>query len=158
MLYIDNVDFAKNNRALSGNLDAINLMRAAELFDELNGEVSYTIKGSIDNKNKPMLTIEICGKITTLCQNCMEKMEIPLKASSIVPIFYSENDLDQGLFGDEHQYDDGILADTNFDILNFVEDEVIMLLPLAPKHNRCKEFKHADKADSPFAALKQLLN
>lgn len=153
MIYIDNVDFAKKQQETSGKVHAANLIRASEIFDNLDGELDYTLSGSADNKNKPILKIRICGRITTLCQNCLEKLDIPIDYSGIVPIFYTEADMDIGLFGEDAEYEDGILADAHFDINSFIEDELIMILPIAPKHETCEEMAYHDKPDSPFRVL-----
>jgi uncharacterized protein len=155
--HIDNVDFAKNNHTTSGNIDVATLIRACDLFDELNGNVNYTLTGFVNENNLPTLKVTICGKIHTLCQTCLEKIEIHLDVQSSIPIFYTEADLDNALFGKDSIYDDGILADSNFEINNFIEDEIIMLLPTAPKHDQCIEVKHKDNENHPFAGLKQLL-
>lgn len=155
MKYIDNVDFAKKQQTTTGNTNASDLKRACEILEELSGNLQYTISGSIDDKNKPVLTVQIYGKITTLCQNCLEKMDISIDCSNVVPIFYTESDMDNALFGDDAQYADGILADANFDIKNFIEDEIIMSLPIAPKHETCKPITYSDKPNSPFSVLVQ---
>ncbi len=153
MKYFDNVQFAKNGQTITGSISSDNLKRTAEILEELSGSLDYTITGSIDDKNKPILTIRIYGKITTLCQNCLEKLDIPIDCSNIVAVFYNESDMDNALFGDEAGYDDGILADANFDIESFVEDELIMSLPIAPKHETCGQMKYHDKPNNPFSVL-----
>ncbi|MCC2624772.1 MAG: metal-binding protein [Burkholderiales bacterium] len=153
MKYIDNVNFAKKQRTINGSINSDSLKRTAEILEELGGDINYTIAGSIDHKNKPVLTIRIYGKITTLCQNCLEKLDIPIDCSNDVPIFYTEADMDNALFGDEAGYDDGILADANFDIESFVEDELIMSLPIAPKHKTCNLVEYHDKPNNPFSVL-----
>jgi uncharacterized protein len=153
MKYIDNVDFAKKGQTITGSISSDSLNRTAEILEELGGSLDYKIAGSIDHKNKPVLTIRIYGKIATLCQNCLEKLDIPIDCSNIVAIFYTESDMDNALFGDEAVYDDGILADANFDIESFVEDELIMSLPIAPKHETCGQIKYHDKPNNPFSVL-----
>ncbi|MCE3268519.1 MAG: metal-binding protein [Burkholderiales bacterium] len=153
MKYIDNVDFAKKLQTTSGNIDTQNLIRASELLEELSGNLQYTISGYINNKNKPVLTVQVCGKIMTLCQNCLEKLDISIDCTNDVPIFYTESDMDNALFGDEAEYTDGILADAHLDIQSFIEDELIMSLPIAPKHETCEPITYHDKPDSPFSVL-----
>lgn len=153
MKYIDNVDFAKKQQTIEGHVKAADLARACEILEELDGNLQYTISGSVNPKNKPVLTVRIYGTITTLCQNCLEKLDISIDCSNVVPIFYTESDMDNALFGDEAQYTDGILADATFDIESFVEDELIMSLPIAPKHTTCKPITYHEKPDSPFSVL-----
>lgn len=153
MKYIDNVDFAKKRQTISGEINVGSMARANEVFEELSGDLSYTISGSLDKKNKPILTVGIYGKITTLCQNCLKKLAIDINYSNILPIFYNETDMDNALFGEETVYTDGILKDAHFSIDNFLEDELIMLLPIAPKHKKCSNIVYHDKPNSPFSVL-----
>lgn len=157
MLHIDNVDFAKNKRQLTGTINVATLTRACELFDELSGNISYTINGDINEDNKLILKVTLCGKISTSCQNCLEKVEIPVNLENNIPIFYNESELDQALFGSDSRYDDGILAEATFDVNNFIEDEIIMSLPTAPKHDACNKLSHVDIKSHPFTVLKQLI-
>jgi uncharacterized metal-binding protein YceD (DUF177 family) len=41
--------------------------------------------------------------------------------------------------------------------MQLVEDEVIMLLPCAPKHDSCIGLSYHDKVESPFNVLKQII-
>jgi uncharacterized protein len=154
MKYIDNIEFAKKEQKIDDEINVALLSRANELFENLSGQLHYTIIGSVDKKNKPVLIIGICGKITTSCQNCLEKLTLDINHNNILPIFYTEDDMDKALFGDEATYTDGILKDANFGIENFIEDELIMLLPIAPRHDRCSNITHHDKPNSPFSVLK----
>lgn len=153
MKYINNVDFAQKGKILSGDTAISQLSRVNQVFEELNGKLYYTISGSMDKKNKPILTVGIYGKMSTLCQNCLKKLNIPINYSNIVPIFYTESDMDNALFGNDSTYTDGILADVHFNIDNFIEDELIMLLPIAPKHQKCSAVAYHDKPNSPFSVL-----
>jgi uncharacterized protein len=153
MKYIDNVDFAKKEQSLSGTVDAAKWKRASEMFEAISGNIHYSITGLVDQKNKPILKLVIYGKITTLCQNCLEKMDIDVDYHNSIPVYYTESDMDNALFGNESEYSDGVLADAHFDIENFIEDELIMLLPIAPKHDACNTITYQDKPDSPFSVL-----
>ena len=54
-----------------------------------------------------------------------------------VTVFDNEVDQMQSLFSEDANCSDGILADTEFDVLSFIEDEIIMLLPISPRHEKC---------------------
>ncbi len=157
MLYINNVKFAKENRVLSGKLDLASVPRINEI-DDYRGVVDYTLSGFMDELNRPTINLKVCGIISALCQNCLQEMQISLDNLSRITVFYNEEDLDSALFsGESTDVEDGVLAENEFDVMMLVEDEVIMLLPLAPKHDACLGLSYHDDVASPFSELKKLV-
>ncbi len=136
-MYINCLDFTKQHQSITEKLDVKSLDRASEIFDNLHGILEFTLSGEINKQNRPILRLKICGKIMTSCQNCLEEVEIPLSYDVIVPVFYNERELDVALEDPDRDDYNGIVAEAHFDVLNFVEDEIIMLLPIAPKHEEC---------------------
>jgi uncharacterized protein len=152
-MYIDNFEFARHRQLLEEKIDVSTLSRATELMERLSGEVTVKISGDI--ADKPILNISIYGRISTLCQICLDQVEIDIRHNNIVPIFRNESQLDEALFGENANYNDGILADSQFDVLDFIEDEVIMLLPFAPKHKTCNYVAVEENRNNPFGILKK---
>lgn len=156
-MYIDNVKFARNGQEISGTLDLSKVDRIQEL-DNYTGVVEYKLLGSIDTLNRPTLTLSVCGIISALCQNCLQPMDIRIENSSRITVFFNEDQLDSALFEEQNSgVEDGVLAEEEFDVLNLVEDEVIMLLPYASKHDECEGLSYHDDAESPFSVLKQII-
>ena len=64
---------------------------------------------------------------------------------------------------DEELEEDVLVCSRHFDLLDLVEDELIMALPLAPRHAACQSVTPlggpsaaSDSPPHPFAALQQL--
>ena len=155
-MLINNVEFAKANRSIEQEIDISQLNRTKSLLDGLTGKLSVKLSGKV--LDKPVLSVSIYGRISTLCQNCLEPVEIVIDYNGIVPIFKNESELDEALFGENASSHDGILADDQFNVLDFIEDEVIMLLPLAPKHETCNPVSFTNEGEKPFGILKKLIN
>jgi uncharacterized protein len=148
MHYINNVKFAKEEQQLSGVLDLAKSERISEL-DDYSGEIKYSLIGMKDELNRPTLQLSIYGIISALCQNCLQKMTIELD---------NQSQLDHAMFSEDgSDVEDGVLAETEFDVMQLVEDEVIMLLPLAPKHEECIGLSYHDEETSPFSELKNII-
>ena len=157
MLYINNIKFAKDEGELSGKLDLSSLERVKEL-DEYSGEIEYKLTGMLDELNRPTLKLFVCGIISASCQNCLQNMTVEINNQSRITIFYTEEELDSALFSGESQdVEDGVLAETEFDVMQLVEDEVLMLLPFAPKHEECLGLSYHDDVASPFSQLKNII-
>ena len=152
-MYIDNYDFAKRHMQLEQDVDVSKLNRALELFEGLNGNLKVKISGDV--LDKPILNISVYGKISTLCQICLDPVEIDVSHNNIVPIFKDESQLDEALFGENAEYADGIVADPEFNVLDFIEDEVIMLLPVSPRHKTCNFVPVPEIRSNSFEILKK---
>ncbi len=157
-MFIDNISFATKQQKTSGKLQIKQCNRVIDLLDELSGEINYQLSGFLNERNQPTLKISICGIIATLCQICLKNFEINIDSNRLVQIFKNEADLDAALFGEDAIIEDGILADTEFDVVKFIEDELIMTLPLAPKHACCATSSYQDTTNMPFAMLKKMIN
>ena len=139
MMIIDNLLFSEEQKTLSGN---VNISEFKRLIDsdlgELNGEISYILTGAIDPKNRAVLKLSLYGKIHTLCQICLNPLELNISCDHDAIVFKDEKQLEQAL-SETHDTDviDSIVADKNFNVFDFIEDELIMLLPVSPKHETC---------------------
>ncbi len=157
MMYIDNVKFAKSGKEIKGKLDLLKCERIQEI-DKFSGEISYRLVGCVDTLNRPTLKLSIYGIIGTLCQNCLQDMELELDNQSRITVFFNEEQLDAALFAEEDSdVEDGVLAEAEFDVMQLLEDEVIMLLPYASKHESCIGMSYHDSADNPFDILKNII-
>lgn len=155
-MYINNVKFAKAAEEISGEVDLTKVARVQEI-DEYKGTIKYKLTGGSDKVNRPTLTLSIYGTIWALCQNCLCPMELTLDNESQITIFYTEDQLDAALFAEESDADDGVLAENEFDVMQLVEDEIIILLPYAIRHESCIGLSYHDDEKSPFSALKHII-
>lgn len=157
-MYIDNLKFAKSGQSIEGELD-VGLVERIQEIEEYKGVIKFQLAGSVDNLNRPTLNLHIHGIITTLCQNCLQPMEIQLDNSSAITIFFTEEQLDQALFSEDEDQgaEDGVLVEQEFDVMNLVEDEVIVSLPYVSKHDACVGLSYHDDTANPFSVLKKII-
>jgi uncharacterized protein len=157
-MYIDNLKFAKSGQSISGELD-LSLVARIQEIEEYSGVIKFELSGAVDSLNRPTLKLNIHGIITTLCQNCLQPMDIQLDNSSDITIFFTEEQLDKALFSEDvdHGAEDGVLVEQEFDVMNLVEDEVIVSLPYVSKHDACVGLSYHDDSTNPFGVLKKII-
>lgn len=155
-MIIDNLDFANKHQVLNGEIDIENSLRITDNDNPYRGKLKFELHGIREPKNKPFINGRIYGRITALCQICLTEVEIDISHSFNVQIFNSEEALNLALFDEDHPVADGIVKDPEFNVLEFIEDEIIMSLPLAPKHDKCQFESLKDSEANPFAVLKKL--
>ena len=157
-MLINNLKFAYEKKVIESEIDIDQLHRVNGVLPDIKGHIKYKIIGDV--LDKPILCIEIYGKIITSCQNCLEEIEIDVKRLDNIFIFNNEKELDNALFSEDSSINEAILASDEFNVLEYIEDEIIMSVPIAPKHNKCinKIFSEVDVKDSVFSNLKNLIN
>lgn len=156
----DPFGFARAAGQQSGQL-AISAM--SRLHDQLAGDagsVSYTVRGGLDQRERPRLELEIAGVLRLPCARCGMPLNYELALRSRVlmaqPGAVPQDD-------DDPESPEWIEAGQELDLQELVEDEILLGLPLSVRHDRenCSSGKSDgsdDKsADSPFARLASLL-
>jgi uncharacterized protein len=152
----------------------------APLDDELNEPVNWTARG--ESREKPGSAAELYLHLTIQarpwveCQRCLTPYQEPLDVAATYLIVASEEDADAVPLDDDEV--DPIVGSRQFDLYDLIEEELLLSLPLVPKHAVCPSVHEAlvtgeagdivierppedepprrDASDNPFAALQAL--
>lgn len=157
--YIDGFGFCGTGGLERGSVPVAELPRLQELLRGNAGAVSYTIEGKRDSLGRPALEVSVEGVLGLTCQRCLEALDYRFNARSLLVLARSEAEIEAGdVLGVEAP--DRILASREMPVRDMVEDEVLLLVPLAPRHEDCPERpdKAASGRKSPFAGLRGLLD
>lgn len=94
-------------------------------------QVRWAIRGAQDEQGRPALWVMIEGEIPLQCQRCLCPLEQPVEQSTL--LLLARNDADLVLLDgvSEHEV---ILASAALDPAQLVEDELLLTLPFAPRH------------------------
>ena len=158
-IVIDTFDFVSNNRMLRGKIILNECVRVKDYLYDNQGELKYKISGVLDKNDKSVLQVTIIGEISLHCQRCLGEITHLLDIHRDIYLAENENELSHL---DEIETIDGILADSNLDVLELIEDEIILSLPISPRHreNECSAQELTDSNSigkkNPFAALAKL--
>ncbi len=155
---IDNVEFARKALEI---YDTIAVSQFSRLHDELassGGMLDFRIAGGIDGSGWPRLQLYVQGSLQLSCQRCLEPFEFELDIASNFLIVPDESAMPPS--EDESDDEDYLVAQARMPLIDFIEDEVLLALPLAPKHmiSQCGASSKLDelKKPSPFAVLQAL--
>ena len=158
--HIDNIDFSKKSREIRDIIRLSDFKRLQDLCLNLEDSIVFVLRG-FENKYKELcLELSIEGKLSLICQRCSEKLEhtIFLKSGFLIK---EETQLTDFEVDDYADYD-LIEGSAKMDVLSLIEDEIILSLPVAPKHESDKcHYKKTDEMPDrihPFADLKQKLH
>ncbi|WP_322105120.1 DUF177 domain-containing protein [Paraburkholderia sp. J41] len=127
---------------------------------------------------QPYLRLAIHGGAWLTCQRCLAPYEQAFNADAVFRIVQTEEEADEFPLDDDEV--EVIVGSRHFDLVDLIEEELLLALPLVPKHEVCPEIHEslasgADGADgvdsiddvpeqeiepdervNPFAALESL--
>jgi uncharacterized protein len=168
--HLNMVAFAQGHGALDG---AEHLVSLARLAGEAHGPIELTMvqfnaRGSLRADgaadDQVWLTLSAQVALPMICQRCLGPVVVPVQFEREFR-FVANEELAEA--EDEACEEDVLVLSRDFNLLDLVEDELIMALPVVPKHEVCPvtvmlqvadpDF-HEDLAEkpNPFAVLEQL--
>lgn len=159
--FIDSLEFARNRARISGNVILSDLPRLLEMLEDPYGILSYSVQGSVDRQGMSYLDVDIAGRCRLRCQRCMSGLDYPVAIHTRLSL-RDQASLDALEHGSiEEEECDSILVDPHLNVLEMLEEEILLSLPFAPKHElgvcqaASEEYVRGGK-DSPFGILADL--
>ncbi len=160
--FIDSLDFARNGRKISGEVQFAKLPRLLEILETPQGVLRYTVQGGVDKQGTHFLDVGVAGQGRLRCQRCLNGMDYPvhLETRLLLRDQASLDVLDDNVTGGEEEFD-SILADAHLNVLDLLEDEILLSLPIAPKHElddcQAANGENVEREEKkPFAVLVNL--
>lgn len=156
--FIDSLEFASHGQQISGEISLVEMVRLADILSDTQGVLSYNIQGGINRQGIAVLDVSVAGQCQLQCQRCMEGMDYTIDLSTRL-LLRDQASLDS-LEDDEDEFD-SILTEKHLDVVGLLEEEVLLSLPIAPKHEpgSCKVLMGkglVDDPSHPFAVLAKL--
>lgn len=161
-LLIDNIAFAKKNERLSGGLLFAQCPRLADVLKDAAGhqqnQVQYTLLGKTDATGRLFLHLSINCELTTQCQRCLDNVALQFQLDFDYLIVDNIDEAEGDELDSEDTYDLQQASKT-MDLVQLIEDEVLIAIPIAPMHaNNCGQSKvQSGEKPNPFAVLKELI-
>lgn len=158
--FIDSLNFARNGQRISGEVPVAELPRLLEELDNPQGILSYTVQGGVDKQGVHRLDVSVDGQCQLRCQRCLGALDYALQLD-VRLLLRDQAELDALDESVEEEEYDSILADAHLDVLELLEEEILLSLPIAPKHEsggcQAADGENTDQDESnPFAVLEKL--
>lgn len=153
---IDSPDFARHGGSLGGSVAVAELSRLTDQLADAAGSLAFELRGMRDEEGKSFLALRVTGSLNLRCQRCLSPLSYPVAIESkLMLVAPGEEWPDEELEDDEV---DAIEANPELAVLPLVEEEVLLALPVAPRHEVCAlpAKVEAEPRPSPFAALAKL--
>lgn len=129
----DAFKLAARASSVSGSLDARRLPNVADSLAPGDDPVpiAWTVEGRRSAEGRPAISIDIEGDVPLVCQRCLARMAWPVSQGTEVLLAHDEDEL---ATLDAETEGEVILADRPLDAATLVEDELVLTLPFAPRH------------------------
>lgn len=162
---IDTYELTRTGGSLSGESEVGQLERLASLLASPEGRIEWQLRGWRDPRVEggfdEFLELSFVASVQPACVRCLQPVATTLRVSRPYRLVRSEDEA-QRLDPDDEEFD-VIAGSERFDLVSLIEDEAIMALPPAPRHDACGPTTSAPETDrdeaaarNPFAALRHL--
>jgi DUF177 domain-containing protein len=154
---IDGYEFAASRSGLSGTWPIADFARLSSLLSSDAGSIEYALEGVSDAQDRPALHLTIRGALRLRCQRCLAPLEFPLQIRSVLVLARSQAEIDA--LPVDAEGPDWVVATKAMEVHDLLEDELLLALPYAPRHEHCMSQVRAGAAApvSPFAELRGML-
>ena len=160
---VDSLEFARAEQVLAGSVSVASLMRLEDILFDTQGTLDYELRGARDDRNRPLLKLNVRGRLHLQCQRCLGLLDYAVEVDNTLRVVPEGGRADDDI--DDPEAPDVLEANEELDVAFLVEDEVLLSLPLAPRHpeGACKsriadtgQAQSVASAPSPFAQLAAL--
>jgi len=181
-LALDVAAFCRHGAELQGQWSLAELPRLAESVLRgadgfADAPVEWVATGAMHrvSGSEPhcLIDLQLRTQVTLECQRCLQPMAVPLEVARRFRFVHGEDEaarLDEEEAGDD---EDVLALAPRFDLRGLIEDELLLALPLVPRHETCPALPEALRPpaqgasaapaeaaeparDHPFAALAAL--
>ena len=151
--------FAAESRSVEGKLAAADLLRLSDALASAESVLEWQFEGSMVEGAQglePRLRLRVEGELELCCQRCLGGLKWPLRVDTLLqPVRSGQEIPEEELENDEV---DAIEIEGELDVLALLEDDILLALPIAPRHQVCEAPRPegGTSKESPFAALASL--
>lgn len=148
-LKIDGAHFCRNLSAMTRSIGVDGLPRLVELGCH-SAELKYSIAGGTNDMGRPSLELYISGRFMLTCQRCLMPLQWGMTSRVDLELVSSQEAIDNAI--DDR---DRVLAGKEMDVDALIEDEIILEIPMIPRHDVCLTTKALEVLEgaSPFGVL-----
>lgn len=153
---IDGMEFARSGARLSGEWPVADFPRLQGVV-RAGATLHYELEGIPEGPGRAALRLHVTGTLHLTCQRCLDAFEHVLGVEALLLLFGSESDV--AAVPVDPEGPDCIVATKEMAVRDLIEEEVLLAIPYAPRHERCRAGAGAEGAPrpGPFADLRARL-
>jgi len=147
----------RSGGALSGRLALQTMARLREEFGEQAGSAELELRFAMDETGAPVATGHISAAVNLVCNRCLEPLLAAVECPVAVCFIAADAEHEH-----EARYEPMPVPQEGVALARWIEDEILLSLPLVPRHERARcpapaggrrEDREAGGSRRPFAQL-----
>jgi uncharacterized protein len=154
---IDGLEFARTGGKLQGDWPIADFPRLRDALQADTGTIRYDLQGVPEEQGRPALKLRLEGTLRLVCQRCLGALEFPLRIETSLSLAATQSEIDAEPLAAEGP--ERIVAGREMPVHDLIEDELLLAIPIAPRHEHCAERPGAaaEARHTPFAGLRGLM-
>tara|TARA_R110002072_G_scaffold298816_2_gene473278 strand:+ start:20977 stop:21507 length:531 start_codon:yes stop_codon:yes gene_type:complete len=150
---LDPFKYADQNKILEGEIAQHLMPRLAEMLVDTNGKVKVELEFDRDPQRLRILKGVLKTTANLMCQRCLHPVATELESEFMLGIVYNDEQA-QNL---PRSYEPLLVEDEKLVLLDVVEEELILSLPMFAYHASCEseEYQNADETENTAEALEE---
>jgi len=154
---IDGLEFARAAARLQGAWPVAEFLRLHDVLRSTAGTLHYELRGVPEEQGRPVLRLKVDGALQLTCQRCLGALEFPLRFEVALRLAATQEEMDAEPL--EAEGPESIVAGKDMRVQALVEDEVLLAIPIAPRHETCAGSVAGaeSRKQTPFAGLRGLI-
>ncbi len=127
----DPIRFARDAARLAGECPLSGMARLRDELADDQGVVKYRLEGALVG-GRPALRLEVDADPVLVCQRCLTPYVHPLHSEGVLYLARNEAELER--WENDDPLLDVVVAEERMDVLTLIEDELLLSLPVVPRH------------------------
>ena len=155
---IDGLEFARTGSKLQGAWPVADFPRLRDALRTDEGTLQCELRGVPEEMGRPALRLRVDGTLQFVCQRCLGALEYPLHIEVSLQLAATQAEIDADPL--EAEGPERIVAGRQMPVRELIEDELLLAVPLAPRHERCAGggARGTREGQSPFSGLRGLVD
>ncbi|PID48915.1 MAG: hypothetical protein CR991_09255 [Proteobacteria bacterium] len=141
----------EQGKILKARLPIEQMPRLRELLVESANAFEVELHFGHSDSRRPMITGHIQGEVSLRCQRCLEPIAIEMDTWSEVVLTTSQTDR----IPEEEGYELYIIDNERLFLQDFIEDEILLALPVVPRHEDCHPIRPLCETDADDVWVEQ---
>ncbi|TWI62495.1 uncharacterized protein IP91_04012 [Pseudoduganella lurida] len=157
---IDAFEFCRTGSTRDGLTPVAEMERLARDCAASTGELSWSVAGGTSKHGFPRMDVTVAGTVQLECQRCLQPFAYAIDSATVLMLGEDDAKADEIEEVIDDESIDVIVGTRSMNLMDLIEDEALLALPQAPKHDVCPDGSSLDvlasDRKSPFDALKAL--
>ena len=147
---------------ISGSIPLAELGRVRSELATAAGEVDIDLRFGIDDEGYRVIEGSVTATIELVCQRCLEPVSVPVASELRLAMVWSEDERPSL----PSRFEGVVVGTDATDVFELIEEELLLALPLVPRHENARcgaprggaDAEEAEPVARPFEVLARLKN